>query len=93
MNPCIPLPDFVFHVFLSSLDSLRCHPEDQQPNTDVVPPDATLKTLVYDSSSLVTIHIVSLINHQHANKLNALCCCCFFFLTDKEKPKKITRLL
>ncbi|KAM9363715.1 snRNA-activating protein complex subunit 3 [Symphorus nematophorus] len=31
---------------ICSLDSLRCHPEDQQPDTDVVPPDATLKTLV-----------------------------------------------
>ncbi|KAM7394377.1 hypothetical protein PAMP_021184 [Pampus punctatissimus] len=29
-----------------SLDSLRCHPEDQPPDTDVVPPDPTLKTLV-----------------------------------------------
>ncbi|XP_044203034.1 snRNA-activating protein complex subunit 3 [Thunnus albacares] len=29
-----------------SLDSLRCHPEDQQPDTDVVPPDPMLTTLV-----------------------------------------------
>lgn len=29
-----------------SLESLRCHPEDQQPDTEVVPQDATLKTLV-----------------------------------------------
>ncbi|XP_018539676.1 snRNA-activating protein complex subunit 3 [Lates calcarifer] len=28
-----------------SVDSLRCHPEDQQPDTDVVPADSTLKTL------------------------------------------------
>ncbi|XP_076583508.1 snRNA-activating protein complex subunit 3 [Chaetodon auriga] len=31
---------------ICSLDSLRCHPEDQQPDADVVPPDPTLKTLV-----------------------------------------------
>ncbi|XP_033481131.1 snRNA-activating protein complex subunit 3 isoform X1 [Epinephelus lanceolatus] len=31
---------------ICSVDSLRCHPEDQQPDTDVVPPDPTLKTLV-----------------------------------------------
>ncbi|XP_069023216.1 snRNA-activating protein complex subunit 3 isoform X2 [Embiotoca jacksoni] len=29
-----------------SVDSLRCHPEDQQPDTDLVPPDSTLRTLV-----------------------------------------------
>ncbi|XP_063331305.1 snRNA-activating protein complex subunit 3 [Pelmatolapia mariae] len=29
-----------------SVDSLRCHPEDQQPDTEVVPPDPTLRTLV-----------------------------------------------
>ncbi|KAM4583695.1 snRNA-activating protein complex subunit 3 [Odontesthes bonariensis] len=29
-----------------SLESLRCHPEDQQPDTEVVPPDPTLKTLI-----------------------------------------------
>ncbi|XP_026159635.1 snRNA-activating protein complex subunit 3 [Mastacembelus armatus] len=29
-----------------SLESLRCHPEDQQPDPEVVPPDSTLKTLV-----------------------------------------------
>ncbi|KAK5865610.1 hypothetical protein PBY51_019867 [Eleginops maclovinus] len=29
-----------------SLDSLRCHPEDQPPDPEVVPPDPTLKTLV-----------------------------------------------
>ncbi|CAN9510307.1 unnamed protein product [Ophioblennius macclurei] len=28
-----------------SLDSLRCHPEDQEPDRDTVPPDSTLKTL------------------------------------------------
>ncbi|XP_056265748.1 snRNA-activating protein complex subunit 3 [Pseudoliparis swirei] len=31
---------------ICSVDSLRCHPEDQQPETDVVPPDPTLRTLV-----------------------------------------------
>ncbi|XP_070835649.1 snRNA-activating protein complex subunit 3 [Chaetodon trifascialis] len=31
---------------ICSLDSLRCHPEDQQPDANVVPPDPTLKTLV-----------------------------------------------
>ncbi|CAK6958566.1 snRNA-activating protein complex subunit 3 [Scomber scombrus] len=31
---------------LCSLDSLRCHPEGQTVDTDVVPPDPTLKTLV-----------------------------------------------
>ncbi|XP_049427718.1 snRNA-activating protein complex subunit 3 [Epinephelus fuscoguttatus] len=31
---------------ICSVDSLRCHPEDQQPDTEVVPPDPTLKTLV-----------------------------------------------
>ncbi|KAM8771446.1 snRNA-activating protein complex subunit 3 [Acanthopagrus schlegelii] len=29
-----------------SVDSLRCHPEDQPPDTDVVPEDPTLKTLI-----------------------------------------------
>ncbi|XP_068178209.1 snRNA-activating protein complex subunit 3 isoform X2 [Antennarius striatus] len=29
-----------------SPDSLLCHPEDQQPDPDVVPPDATLRTLI-----------------------------------------------
>ncbi|XP_026214699.1 snRNA-activating protein complex subunit 3 [Anabas testudineus] len=29
-----------------SVDSLRCHPEDQQPDPEVVPPNSTLKTLV-----------------------------------------------
>ncbi|KAI4833117.1 hypothetical protein KUCAC02_016034 [Chaenocephalus aceratus] len=29
-----------------SLDSLRCYPEDQPPDPDVVPPDPTLKTLI-----------------------------------------------
>ncbi|XP_029950230.1 snRNA-activating protein complex subunit 3 [Salarias fasciatus] len=28
-----------------SLDSLRCYPENQEPDADVVPPDSTLKTL------------------------------------------------
>ncbi|KAF3687763.1 snRNA-activating protein complex subunit 3 [Channa argus] len=31
---------------ICSLDSLRCYPEDQQPDTDLVPPDSTLRTLV-----------------------------------------------
>ncbi|CAJ1052408.1 snRNA-activating protein complex subunit 3 isoform X1 [Xyrichtys novacula] len=31
---------------ICSLDSLRCHPEDQQPDTNVVPDDPTLKTLI-----------------------------------------------
>ncbi|XP_040892478.1 snRNA-activating protein complex subunit 3 [Toxotes jaculatrix] len=31
---------------ICSLDSLRCHPEDQEPDTEVVPPDPTLKTLM-----------------------------------------------
>ncbi|XP_035516219.1 snRNA-activating protein complex subunit 3 [Morone saxatilis] len=31
---------------ICSLDSLRCHPEDQEPDTDVVPPDPTLQTLI-----------------------------------------------
>uniref|UniRef100_A0A3Q3IJB5 snRNA-activating protein complex subunit 3 n=1 Tax=Monopterus albus TaxID=43700 RepID=A0A3Q3IJB5_MONAL len=38
-----------------SLESLRCHPEDQQPDTEVVPQDATLKTLVYGLFSVVAI--------------------------------------
>ncbi|XP_023817932.1 snRNA-activating protein complex subunit 3 [Oryzias latipes] len=29
-----------------SLDSLRCHAEDELPDTEVVPPDSTLKTLI-----------------------------------------------
>ncbi|XP_028264580.1 snRNA-activating protein complex subunit 3 [Parambassis ranga] len=29
-----------------SIDSLRCHPEDQPPDMEVVPPDPTLKTLI-----------------------------------------------
>ncbi|KAG7486803.1 hypothetical protein JOB18_038969 [Solea senegalensis] len=29
-----------------SVDSLRCHPKDQQPDTDVVPPDPRLSTLI-----------------------------------------------
>ncbi|XP_030005153.1 snRNA-activating protein complex subunit 3 [Sphaeramia orbicularis] len=29
-----------------SIDSLRCHPVDQPPDTEVVPPDPTLKTLI-----------------------------------------------
>ncbi|KAF6729921.1 snRNA-activating protein complex subunit 3 [Oryzias melastigma] len=29
-----------------SLDSLRCHAEDEQPDTEVVPPGSTLKTLI-----------------------------------------------
>uniref|UniRef100_A0A3P9CV04 Uncharacterized protein n=1 Tax=Maylandia zebra TaxID=106582 RepID=A0A3P9CV04_9CICH len=37
-----------------SVDSLRCHPEDQQPDTEVVPPDPTLRTLVYDLTSVHT---------------------------------------
>uniref|UniRef100_A0A3Q0SHF7 Uncharacterized protein n=1 Tax=Amphilophus citrinellus TaxID=61819 RepID=A0A3Q0SHF7_AMPCI len=37
-----------------SVDSLRCHPEDQQPDTELVPPDVTLRTLVYDLYSLNT---------------------------------------
>ncbi|XP_029012902.1 snRNA-activating protein complex subunit 3 [Betta splendens] len=31
---------------LCSLDSLRCHPDDEPPDPDLVPPDSTLKTLV-----------------------------------------------
>ncbi|KAK2817152.1 hypothetical protein Q5P01_025343 [Channa striata] len=31
---------------ICSLNSLRCCPEDQQPDTDLVPPDSTLRTLV-----------------------------------------------
>ncbi|XP_071768551.1 snRNA-activating protein complex subunit 3 [Centroberyx gerrardi] len=31
---------------ICSLDSLRCHPVDQPPDTEVVPPDSTLRTLV-----------------------------------------------
>ncbi|KAA8594713.1 snRNA-activating protein complex subunit 3 [Etheostoma spectabile] len=30
---------------ICSPDSLRCHPEDEQPETEVVPPDSTLRTL------------------------------------------------
>ncbi|XP_034044414.1 snRNA-activating protein complex subunit 3 [Thalassophryne amazonica] len=30
---------------ICSIDSLRCHPVDQQPDIEVVPPDSTLKTL------------------------------------------------
>ncbi|KAM3622871.1 uncharacterized protein V6R79_004167 [Siganus canaliculatus] len=30
---------------ICSLDSLRCHPADQQPDPDVVPPEPTLRTL------------------------------------------------
>ncbi|XP_008285616.1 snRNA-activating protein complex subunit 3 [Stegastes partitus] len=29
-----------------SIESLRCHPKDQKPNMEVVPPDPTLKTLI-----------------------------------------------
>ncbi|XP_041837765.1 snRNA-activating protein complex subunit 3 [Melanotaenia boesemani] len=29
-----------------SLDSLGCHPDDEQPDKEVVPPDSTLKTLI-----------------------------------------------
>ncbi|KAM4603602.1 snRNA-activating protein complex subunit 3 isoform 2-T2 [Polymixia lowei] len=31
---------------ICSLDSLRCHPADEAPDTDVVPPHPTLKTLI-----------------------------------------------
>ncbi|KAM8880346.1 snRNA-activating protein complex subunit 3 [Spinachia spinachia] len=31
---------------ICSVESLRCHPEDQQPDTEMVPPDPTLRTLV-----------------------------------------------
>ncbi|XP_059207316.1 snRNA-activating protein complex subunit 3 [Centropristis striata] len=31
---------------ICSLDSLRCYPEDQQPDTEVVPADPMLKTLI-----------------------------------------------
>ncbi|KAM9857003.1 snRNA-activating protein complex subunit 3 [Aulostomus maculatus] len=31
---------------ICSVDSLRCHPEDEKPDTEVVPPDPTLKTLI-----------------------------------------------
>ncbi|XP_037328442.1 snRNA-activating protein complex subunit 3 isoform X1 [Pungitius pungitius] len=31
---------------ICSVDSLRCHPEDQQPDTELVPPDPTLRTLI-----------------------------------------------
>lgn len=42
-------------LFSSSLDSLRCHPEDQKPDPDVIPSNSTLKTLMYDSSFAVTL--------------------------------------
>lgn len=44
----------LFFSFFWSVDSLRCHPEDQQPDTEVVPPDPTLRTLVYDLTSVHT---------------------------------------
>ncbi|XP_022058605.1 snRNA-activating protein complex subunit 3 [Acanthochromis polyacanthus] len=31
---------------ICSIDSLRCHPEDEQPDMEVVPPNPTLKTLI-----------------------------------------------
>ncbi|XP_061573683.1 snRNA-activating protein complex subunit 3 [Cololabis saira] len=30
-----------------SVDSLRCHPKDEEPDVRVVPPDSTLKTLIH----------------------------------------------
>ncbi|KAM4595026.1 snRNA-activating protein complex subunit 3 [Fundulus diaphanus] len=30
-----------------SVDSLRCHPEDQEPDKEVLPPSPTLKTLIH----------------------------------------------
>lgn len=67
----------------SSLDSLRCHPEDQQPDPDVVPPDPTLGTLVYDSFIIVTIYIVSQIHQQRVNKFNGLS-----FLFNRQRKKR-----
>ena len=54
LNCAMTLP---FFPFLLSLDSLRCHPEDQKPDPDVVPPESTLKTLMYDSFLSVTIYL------------------------------------
>lgn len=40
--------DFISIFSPTSLDSLRCHPEDQKPDPDIIPPEPTLRTLVYD---------------------------------------------
>ncbi|XP_013863228.1 snRNA-activating protein complex subunit 3 isoform X2 [Austrofundulus limnaeus] len=39
--------DASFHLLLSSLSSIRCHAEDEQPDTEVVPPNPRLKTLIH----------------------------------------------
>lgn len=52
-----------------SLESLHCHPEDQKPDPDVVPPEPTLKTLMYDSFLSVTIYLCCASDKPTAFKL------------------------
>lgn len=67
----------LFFSFFWSVDSLRCHPEDQQPDTEVVPPDPTLRTLVYDLTSVHTNEkCLSTIDQYRNAILNVTC---FFF--------------